>query len=150
MIAYSPNAGYALLDLNGDGTAELIIAGYGASDNMIYDLYTLVEGQPVQIACSRARSRYYMRSDGSILNEGSNGAGNSIYVINRVYGSSLVPVESAMTWFEGGERDGFYHQTDGYNYEPREYDEYLTQQQFSQLTAYWQGSIYLPQMTLIG
>ena len=150
MIAYSPNAGYALLDLNGDGTAELIIAGYGASDNMIYDLYTLVDGQPVQIACSRARSRYYMRSDGSILNEGSNGAGNSIFVINRVYGSSLVPVESAMTWFEGGDHDGYYHQTDGYSYEPREYDEYLTQQQFSQLTAYWQGSIYLPQMTLIG
>ena len=150
MIAYSPNAGYALLDLNGDGTAELIIAGYGASDNMIYDLYTLVDGQPVQIACSRARSRYYMRSDGSILNEGSNGAGNSIFVINRVYGSSLVPVESAMTWFEGGDHDGYYHQTDGYSYEPREYDEYLTQQQFSQLTAYWEGSIYLPQMTLIG
>lgn len=150
MIAYSPNAGYALLDINGDGTAELIIAGYGGSDNMIYDLYTLVDGQPVQIACSRARSRYYMRSDGSILNEGSNGAGNSIFVINRVYGSSLVPVESAMTWFEGGERDGYYHQTDGYNYEPREYDEYLSKEQFSQLVAYWQGSIYVPQMTLIG
>ena len=121
MIAYSQNAGYALLDLNGDGTPELVVGGLGTnsfSDGMVYDLYTLVDGQPVQLACSQARSRYYLRADGSLLNEGSNGAGNSIFVINRVYGSYLVPVESAMTWFMGGGNDGYYHQPEGYSYEP--------------------------------
>ena len=153
MIAYSQNAGYALLDLNGDGTAELVIAGIGTdgfANGMIYDLYTLVNGQPVQLACSQARSRYYLRADGSVLNEGSNGAGNTIYVVNRVYGSSLVPVESVMTWFMGEENDGYYHQTDGYNYEPRDYDEYLNEAQFNYFVGSWRDSVYVPQLTLIG
>ena len=152
MIAYSRNAGYALLDLNGDGTAELVIAGIGTdsfSNGMIYDLYTLVNGEPVQLACSQARSRYYLRADGSVLNEGSNGAGNSIFVINRVYGSSLVPIESVMTWFMGEENDGYYHQTDGYYYEPRDYDEYLNEAQFNYFVGTWKESVYVPQLTQI-
>ena len=152
MIAYSQNAGYALLDLNSDGTPELIIAGIGTdsfSNGMIYDLYTLVNGQPVQLACSQPRSRYYLRADGSVLNEGSNGAGNSIFVVNRVYGSYLVPVESVMTWFMGEENDGYYHQTDGYNYEPRDYDEYLNEAQFNYFVATWKESVYVPQLTQI-
>lgn len=153
MIAYSQNAGYALLDLNGDGTPELVIGGIGTdsfSNGMIYDMYTLVDGQPVQLATSRARSRYYLRADGSILNEGSNGAGNSIFVVNRVYGSSLVPVESAMTWFMGEANDGYYHQSDGYNYEPGDYDDYLNEAQFSYLVDSWKESVYTPQLTRIG
>ena len=152
MIAYSQNAGYALLDLNGDGTPELVVGGLGTnsfSNGMVYDLYTLVDGQPVQLACSQARSRYYLRADGSLLNEGSNGAGNSIFVINRVYGSYLVPVESAMTWFTGEGNDGYYHQTEGYSYEPGEYDEQLDQAQFNYYVATWQESVYVPQLTLI-
>ena len=146
-ISYAPHVGYALQDINGDGIQELIIAGINDdtySEIVIFDLYTLENGQPVQLACTRARSRYFLRSDGSILNEGSNGAGNSIFVINRLYGSSLTPIESAMTWYEGSERDGCYHQTDGYNYEPRDYDEYLTEQQFTQLITGWESSVVVP------
>ena len=146
-ISYAPHVGYALQDINGDGIQELIIAGINDdtySESVIFDLYTLENGQPVQLACTRARSRYFLRSDGSILNEGSNGAGNSIFVINRLYGSSLTPIESAMTWYEGSERDGCYHQTDGYNYEPRDYDEYLTEQQFTQLITGWESSVVVP------
>ena len=152
MIAYSQHVGYALEDLNGDGTPELIIAGIGTdefSNGMIYDLYTLVNGEPVQLACSRARSRYYLRSDGSILNEGSNGAGNSIYVVNRLYGSELAPVESVFTWFTGGETDGYYRQSDGYSYEPRDYDEYLTEGQFNYFIGSWEDSVYVPALTQI-
>ena len=146
-ISYAPHVGYALQDINGDGVQELIIAGINDetyTEIVIFDLYTLENGQPVQLACTRARSRYFLRSDGSILNEGSNGAGNSIFVINRLYGSTLTPVESAMTWYEGSERDGCYHQTDGYNYEPRDYDEYLTEQQFTQLITGWESSVVVP------
>ena len=116
---------------------------------MVYDLYTLVDGQPVQLACSQARSRYYLRADGSLLNEGSNGAGNSIFVINRVYGSYLVPVESAMTWFMGEGNDGYYHQTEGYSYEPGDYDEQLDQAQFNYFVGSWRDSVYVPQLTKI-
>jgi len=151
-ISSAPHVGYALQDLDGDGVQELMIAGINDgsySDIVLFDLYTLENGQPVQLAFSRARSRFFLRSDGSILNEGSNGAGNSIFVINRVYGSQLTPIESAMTWYEGSERDGCYHQTDGYNYEPRDYDEYLTEQQFTQLITYWESSVVVPELTQI-
>ena len=146
-ISAAPHVGYDLLDLNGDGIQELVIAGINDSEYteiVIFDLYTLENGQPVQLATSRARSRYFLRSDGSILNEGSNGAGNSIFVVNRLYGSTLTPVESAFTWFEGKETDGCYHQTDGYHYEPRSYDEYLSEQQFTQLITGWESSIIVP------
>ena len=151
-ISYSRHVGYVLQDLNGDGVEELIIAGMlddQYTDLVLFDLYTLENGQPVQLACSRARNRFFLRSDGSILNEGSNGAGNSIFVVDRIYGSALVPVESAMTWFEGKETDGYYHQTDGYNYEPRDYDEYLSEEQFMQLITYWESSIVFPELTQI-
>jgi len=151
-ISYAPHVGYALQDINGDGVQELIIAGINDeayTEIVIFDLYTLENGQPVQLACTRARSRYFLRSDGSILNEGSNGAGNSIFVINRLYGSSLTPIESAMTWYEGSERDGCYHQTDGYNYEPRDYDEYLNEAQFNYFVGSWRDSVYVPQLTKI-
>ncbi len=151
-IASAPHVGYALQDINGDGVQELIIAGINDStytEIVVFDLYTLENGQPVQLACTSARSRWFLRSDGSVLNEGSNGAGNSIFVVNRLYGSSLTPIESAMTWVEGGERDGYYHQTDGYNYEPRDYDEYITEQQFTQLITYWESSVVVPQLTQI-
>ena len=117
---------------------------------MVYDLYTLVDGQPVQLAFSQARNRYYLRADGSLLNEGSNGAGNTIYVVNRIYGSSLVPVESVMTWFMGEGNDGFYHQSEGYNYEPGDYDEQLDQAQFNYFVGSWRESVYVPQLTRIG
>ena len=116
---------------------------------VLFDLYNLENGQPVQLATSRARSRYFLRSDGSVLNEGSNGAGNSIFVVNRLTGSALTPVESAFTWYTGEPTDGCYHQTDGYHYEPRSFDEYLSEQQFTQLITGWESSITFPQLTQI-
>ena len=151
-IGSARHVGYALQDLNGDGVQELMIAGIlddSYTELVLFDLYTLENGQPVQLATSRARSRYFLRSDGSVLNEGSNGAGNSIFVVNRLYGSQLTPVESAFTWFEGKETDGYYHQTDGYHYEPRSFDETLAEQQFTQLITGWESSITFPQLTQI-
>ena len=60
------------------------------SNGVIYEIDTLVNGQPVQIACSSARDRYYLRTDGRILNEGSGGAGHSVFLINSIQGGELV------------------------------------------------------------
>jgi hypothetical protein len=144
--------GYALQDLSGEGVPELIIAGMGENNNssgVIYDLYTLVNGQPVQLAFSQARNRYLLRSDGSILNEGSGGAGHTVYVLNRVQGSELVPYEAVFTYFDGQPNDGYYHQRDSYSYEPRDYDEYITELEFNYFVGLWEDSVTVPALTLI-
>ena len=151
-IGYSNHVGYSLTDLDGDGTPELIIAGMGDANNssgVIYDLYTLAGGQPVQLACSQARNRYLLRTDGSVLNEGSGGAGHSIFVLNRVVGSELMPVEAVFSYFDGQPNDGYYHQRDGYSYEPRDYDEYLTEIDFNYFIGAWEDSVYVPTLTMI-
>jgi hypothetical protein len=151
-IGNASHVGYALQDLNGDGKDELLIAGIldnQYTELVLFDVYTLDNGQPLQLATSRARSRWFLRSDGSLLNEGSNGAGNSVFIINRLYGSQLVPIESVFTWFEGKETDGYYHQADGYNYEPRDYDEYLTEQDFNSYVTGWESSITFPALSQI-
>ena len=152
IIAYSQQAGYALRDLDGNGTQELIIAGLGTDDfseGMLYELYTLVNGQPVQLASSSARNRYYLRTDGSILNEGSGGAGHSVFTISRVSGDTLVPEEAVMTYFEGTERDGYYHQLNDFDWQPRDYDDYLTEDQFNYFISLWENSADVPALTQI-
>ena len=43
----------------------------------------------------------------------------------------------------------YYHQTDGYYYEPRDYDEYLNEAQFNYFVGTWKESVYVPQLTQI-
>ena len=100
MMAYSSAVGYALEDLDGNGIRELIIAGMGTSDfseRNIFDLYTLENGAPVQVATSFARMRYYLQSDNSIRYEGSGGAAYTNIVRSRLNGSSLETIEMIFT-----------------------------------------------------
>jgi hypothetical protein len=65
-IGNASHVGYALQDLNGDGKDELLIAGIldnQYTELVLFDVYTLDNGQPVQLASSRARSRWFLRSD---------------------------------------------------------------------------------------
>ena len=81
--------GYALMDLDGDGTDELIIADNGQRQ-VIYDLYSLVNGQLVHILSGGERNSYELRENSVILNAGSNGAASSDYVFCHVSGGQLV------------------------------------------------------------
>ena len=54
-----------------------------------------------------------------------------------------------MTWFMGEGNDGYYHQTEGYSYEPGDYDEQLDQAQFNYFVGSWRDSVYVPQLTKI-
>ena len=81
--------GYALMDLDGDGTEELIIADNGQRQ-VIYDLYSLVNGQLVHILSGGERNSYELRENSVILNVGSNGAASTDYVFYRVSGGQLV------------------------------------------------------------
>lgn len=86
------NVGYAYVDVNNDGSRELLIgaiAGDEFVDNVIFDLYVLEDDVPVQIFCSQERDRYYLCEEEAggyeIANTGSSGADSSAwhyYILN--------------------------------------------------------------------
>jgi hypothetical protein len=119
------------------------------SDGVMYDFYTLLSGQPQQIACSSARNRYYLRGDNRVYNEGSSGAGHSVFVVNRLVGGALYPEESAFTYFDGGPDDGYYYQADGCTYTPRATDVPISEAEFGAITGNYQAATYVPQLTQI-
>ena len=147
IIGYSEHVGYALKDLDKDGTPELIIAGMGTddfSDKMVYDLYTLAGAQPAQLACSAARNRWYLRSDSLLINEGSSGAAYSNVFLFAVKGGGLEAKEGVIVY------DGScYYQNGSCDYEPRSGDRSITMDEYTAKWDGWKSACYLPQLTRI-
>ena len=113
--ATSPSElGYALLDLDNDGTDELIIAN-DVERQVIYDLYSLVDGKLVHVFTGWDRNSYELREGFRILNIGSNGAASADYVYchlsnGQLVTDSLIRFDAATDpdhpWFRGtGEND---------------------------------------------
>lgn len=106
--------GYALLDLDNDGTDELVIAN-DAERQVIYDLYSLVDGKLVHVFTGWDRNSYELREGYRILNIGSNGAASADYVYchlsnGQLVTDSLIRFDAATDpdhpWFRGtGEND---------------------------------------------
>ncbi len=78
------NVGYAIQDVTGEGVEELIIGSLSPNtDKVIFDLYTVIDGQIVHLCSSTERNRYYLSlledtgTACSLINRGSSGAGNS-------------------------------------------------------------------------
>lgn len=77
------NVGYAFMDLDGDKVPELMIGAIAnaAQSPLVFEIWTVKDGQPVMLAQSGSRNRYYLQhseEDGlwSIAYEGENGAAN--------------------------------------------------------------------------
>ena len=102
-VSYTESQPGALLaDLNGDGTPELLLGNaawdadvYGPA--YFYDLYTLVDGEPVHVVSSGERYRYYLRRDGQIGYQGSGGAAYSYAALYRFGGVGLQCVGMVLT-----------------------------------------------------
>lgn len=83
-ICFSDNPlsliGFAFLELDGDGTAELAVVS--CEDPTTYprilELYTFYDGEVQHILSGWARNRYYVTDDMGIYNSGSNGAAYSV------------------------------------------------------------------------
>jgi len=151
-FTYSQHVGYVLQDLNGDGVDELIIMGTGEnnnSGNVLYEIDTLINGQPLQLACSSARNRYYLRIDGRIVNEGSNSAFNSAVFLYEVGSDGLIPVEGVITYFPGNEMDSCYYQSGHCDYEPWSNDEPITMEQYEASWDQYKSLCSVPPLTLI-
>ncbi len=78
------NVGFGFVDLDNDGHWELIIGAIlnAEQDPSVFEIWTLVDGEPVMLAQGGSRNRYvlqYVEEDRMwyVVNEGSNGAANS-------------------------------------------------------------------------
>lgn len=114
------NFGYLIEDIDGNGTEELIFGenGPGAWDGVIYDLYTIHDGELVHVFDGWDRNRYYLcENNGMFANEGSSSAftgGNAYYVFE---GTELHLVEAVLfnnqespdnPWFYSTTTDDYY------------------------------------------
>ena len=132
-IVGSSHVGYVLWDLDEDGTPELILADPDAgADQPVFAIYTLNGEEPAALAVSYARNRYYMRSDGSVLNEGSGGASYTMVYLLRKIGNELVGVEGLITApTEDFMGELFYQQSGSVSYEPRPEDQEIDDARFA-------------------
>ena len=93
--------GYQIKDLDGNGTGELIFGGNRAEpghawDGIIYDIYTIADGELIHVLDGWERNRYYLCENGMIANEGSSSAFNSNYSYFTFEGEELELVESVI------------------------------------------------------
>lgn len=74
------NLGFAFMDLDNNGTVELLLGENTEWDNdsVIYDLYTIKDGKRIHVFDGWDRNRYYLAQNGGIINEGSSSAFNSV------------------------------------------------------------------------
>ena len=88
----SRSFGYALMDIDGDGTRELLIGEVG--EPKIYDMYTIKNGQAERLFYSRGRSYYNYAGGNKILHDGSNGASSHVWELYE-YNQDLVKIDGA-------------------------------------------------------
>lgn len=89
------NVGYALTDMDGNEIPELIIGAIMNSekDPLVFEIWTLKNGEPVMLAQSGSRNRYYLQYSEddelwTVSNEAENGAANRAnYYFNLSEGS---------------------------------------------------------------
>ncbi len=110
MPPYDEIRGYLTMDLDGDGTEELLLGvnaadGSGPEENgwdsVIYDVFTIQGGKLVHVFDGWERKRYYLCDNGLIANEGSSGASYSTWAYYLYSGGKLNIVETVYTdWSE--------------------------------------------------
>lgn len=76
-------------DIDGNDVQEMIIT----DGNVIYDLYTIADGEYVHILSGAERDSYTLTVNNEIVNLSSGGAGHTIYRIYLYYGTNLIPME---------------------------------------------------------
>lgn len=148
IASYSAHVGYALIDLDGNGAQELIIAGTGSdnnSGNIIYEVCTLSGDQPITLCISSARDRYYLLGNGSILNEGSSGAAYSSFNVMLVRGTELVTAQSLRSDLDDNAQAVWYY----FEVSSMQTEEQIPQDQAAIIINTLEAQEYIPQLTRI-
>lgn len=146
---FNRSLGYMLADLDGNGVYELIIGSYGAQDNCIYDLYTLVDGNAVKVLTGGERDRFYLSSMGTFYEQGSSGAGYSDNYILTYSGVAYYVTEGVFTDDQSQPGVMLIRHTSGGNRYQTAGEEISMEQMAIYLTAY-ENSILPLALTPIG
>lgn len=157
------SAGYALKDLDKNGIPELILAAkdYGYDVQPVFAVYTLSNNQPVRLCCSWGRVRFYLRSDNTLLFEGSGGAAFSTIELYKVNGAGLEFIEGYSTCNDSDSSGmTIYHTTvstgiiAGYpdfllGADYNQYDYTIPSENLQNMYEEFESSVWLPQLTTI-
>lgn len=90
--------GYILRDLDGNGVEELIFGENGENgwDGIVYDLYTIVNGEVVHIFDGWERNIYYLCENGCIANEAAYSGFEFSYAYYAYSGTELALIEAVI------------------------------------------------------
>ena len=145
--------GYVLLDVDGDGAEELIIAqnngeGQNYDDNLIVAMFGIQDEKPVKILQSWPRNRHYLYSDGRIYNDGSAGAANSTVYIYTLEDCALKAQQCL--WCNDYSEDGeisYFYSPDGIMQDSEKYR--ITQAEYESKLSQMEYVLPLPALTEI-
>ena len=117
----SMRLGYLIEDIDGNGTEELIFGQNDEPDSawngVIYDLYTISDGELVHVFSGGERSTYNLCENGLIANEGADGYAMSVFAYYSFEGTELHLVEAVIyngwddsenPWFYSTQSDSYY------------------------------------------
>ncbi|MBO4458449.1 MAG: hypothetical protein J5802_12085 [Butyrivibrio sp.] len=113
---------YYTKDIDGDGTAELILTGYvkgviDADQGIIYDMYTMQNGKMVQVFNAGERDKYFLCYNNMIAKDASAGADFASYAYYKYANGKLEIVESVFQAEKAGSDQAVYYRS---NKEPGE------------------------------
>ena len=111
--------GYSLEDLDGDGSTELLIGAVG--DPYIYAMYTVKDGEEVQIIDAGERNTYRLGTDGVFVNQGSNSAAQSCTFLYTFEDGELKFQDGLISDFTVDEKNPWFYVTDE-NWDPSTYE----------------------------
>ncbi len=158
MLLYADHVGYALQDLDSDGTDELLVAGIGYAipeDTYLFEIFTLENGAPVSVGRSTVRSRLYLMQDGKIYYEGSSGAAYSYYSVLQYSGGLLRFLNglyTTNTLADGTEIPYSYYYTTSNQYGDLSLlggDSAMEEKVANTFVESWRNSVCLPELCLI-
>ncbi len=134
---------YCLRDLDGDNVPELLIGAPSSEyySDLIFDLFTLVNGIPTRLAVSSERLTYRLLNDGGILYRGSGGAAYTNYFLYRLEGGELLFLDGYVT------SDGTYYEVTAWredSFTQRESDVKLSEDQFWEAVDRCESQVTVP------
>lgn len=111
----SMNLGYAIRDVDGNGTDELLIGeNTPLGETVLYNMFTIRDGELVNVFNGWDRNRYYLCTNGNFINEGSSGAmqsstiyyiyakGEMIFIRSVIYDATMEPQGPWFVSYEKG------------------------------------------------